>query len=158
MVAEETQTAEKFRSNATLIIHVQDKNDNTPEFAGGFFQAAVMENLPGETFVFQVGAMTGRFISEFILLPLIRTRGPAIEFLIITRPIYRISILGNQCFPRNVAGIDIMFPSKEGDWRLRNVETCLNFGVNVILFIFLSFSFFLQQLLTISRYQHVTMT
>ena len=60
MLAEETKTAETFRSNATLIIHVQDKNDNTPEFADGFFQATVMENLPSETFVFQVGTTTGR--------------------------------------------------------------------------------------------------
>ena len=52
--ARETQTVEKYSSNVTVIVKVEDRNDNSPRFDKPFYEVTVDEELPIGTLVLQV--------------------------------------------------------------------------------------------------------
>lgn len=50
----EFQTVEKYTNNATVIVTVEDRNDNSPRFVRPFYEITVQEELPRGTNVLQV--------------------------------------------------------------------------------------------------------
>ncbi|KAJ7337301.1 hypothetical protein OS493_010160, partial [Desmophyllum pertusum] len=54
--ARETQTVEKYSSNVTVIVKVEDRNDNSPRFDKPFYEVTVDEELPIGTLILQVFA------------------------------------------------------------------------------------------------------
>ncbi|RMX53126.1 hypothetical protein pdam_00015549 [Pocillopora damicornis] len=52
----EFQTVEKYTNNATVIVTVEDRNDNSPRFVRPFYEITVQEELPNGTHVLQVVA------------------------------------------------------------------------------------------------------
>ena len=65
MVAREHQTAEKRSSSATVQVHLEDANDNWPEFSKDAYRFNVSENAPRDTYIniIKVGHYI-RFIDE----------------------------------------------------------------------------------------------
>ena len=54
MFAKEFQTVEKYTSNATVNVTVEDRNDNSPHFVKPFYEVTVQEELPSGTTVLEV--------------------------------------------------------------------------------------------------------
>ncbi|XP_022809062.1 protocadherin Fat 4-like isoform X2 [Stylophora pistillata] len=50
----EFQTVEKYSSNTTVIVTVEDRNDNSPRFLKPFYEIAIQEELPSGTNVLQI--------------------------------------------------------------------------------------------------------
>lgn len=54
MIAKETLTVEQYSSNVTVMIIVEDRNDNSPRFSYRLYNVAIKEELPGGTEILQV--------------------------------------------------------------------------------------------------------
>ena len=54
MIAKETLSVEQYSSNVTVMIKVEDRNDNSPRFSHRLYNVAIKEELPGGTEILQV--------------------------------------------------------------------------------------------------------
>ena len=54
VIAKETQSFDKYSSNATVFVNVEDRNDNSPLFVKAFYNVTLKEELPTGTPVVQV--------------------------------------------------------------------------------------------------------
>ena len=54
ILSKETQTVEQYSSNVSVVINVEDRNDNTPRFLKTFYNVTLEEELPSGTSVIQV--------------------------------------------------------------------------------------------------------
>ena len=54
VIAKETQSFDKYSSNATVFVNVEDRNDNSPLFVKPFYNVTLKEELPTGTPVVQV--------------------------------------------------------------------------------------------------------
>ena len=54
VTAQETSTAERYESNATVVINITDVNDHNPKCSKDVYKVTVDENRPNGTFVSEV--------------------------------------------------------------------------------------------------------
>ncbi len=60
MIAREYLTNERRESRAEITVHIEDVNDNWPQFSKEQYSAAIKENPPRDTFVAQIQVMWRR--------------------------------------------------------------------------------------------------